>query len=115
MELIDLLWDISFLLLGISCTLLVIRKRKNFDLWASLPACGAWIVKAVRCFYFDWVNVALHNVKEDLIHSFMGKSHRMLGCLDLLTKMLMCVVFLRLVNYGIYLYKYNKALKALKK
>ena len=113
MELLDVLLDICFLLAGIACAVFVIRKRRSFDLWVSLPVCGAWVLKGIRLLCYDWVIAALETLSEEQVFSFMLKAHRTLQGMDALVFILLGVALLRLVNEGAWLHRYRKAMKQL--
>ena len=115
MELHDVLWDLCFFLLGIACTVYIIRKRKCFDLGISFPVCAAWVLKGISRLYYDWVIITVKNVYDDWIFSFMVKAHQILNALDALVFLLLCAALLRLINQGVYLHRYNKAMKRLNK
>lgn len=113
----DMIFDVGFLLLGIATMIIVLVKRKHFDLWLSLLACSAWVVKGVRLLYYDWTLLVLEAMRNagqvDDIFPFMQKSHLILAGIDGLVGLLLFVALGRFVLLGLFHRWYRKAVKSL--
>lgn len=113
----DMIFDVGFLLLGIAAMVIVLVKRKHFDLWLSLLACSAWVVKGVRFLYYNWTLLALETMRNagqvDDIFPFMQKSHLILAGIDGLVGLLLFAALGRLVLLGLFHRWYRKAVKSL--
>ena len=115
MELIDLLLDTCFLVLGIAGMVFVIVMRKRFDLWMSLLTCTAWVSKGVRLLYYDWILIALNDMKENQVFLFMKNAHLALQGMDTLVNLLLFAALVLLAMIGLYFRWYKKAIKSLVK
>ena len=117
MKSVDMIFDVGFLLLGIGAMVIVLVKRKHFDLWLSLLACSAWVVKGVRFLYFDWTLLTVEAMRNagqvDDIFTFMQKSHLILAGIDGLVGLLLFVALGRFVLLGLFHRWYRKAVKSL--
>lgn len=60
----DWIIDGFVLIFGIAGTVFMIIKRKNFDLWISIPVCAACILKGIRSFCYEWFERAMKNTQE---------------------------------------------------
>ena len=113
----DMIFDVGFLVPGIAVLAFVIVKRKHFDLWLSLLACSAWVVKGVRFLYYDWTLLVLEAMRNagqvDDIFPFMQKSHLILTGIDGLVGLLLFAALGRLVLLGLFHRWYRKAVKSL--
>ena len=110
---IDLLFDICFLLLAIAGTSFVVVMRKRFDLWLSLPTCAAWVLKGARHLYYDWMLAAIQNMKGEEIYLFVRKAHLAMGGMDQLVMLFLYAALVRLGILGLYSHWYRKARKEL--
>lgn len=113
----DMIFDVGFLLLGIAAMVIVLVKRKHFDLWLSLLACSAWVVKGVRFLYFDWTLLAIEAMRNagqvNDIFTFMQIVHLILTGIDGLVNLLLFAALGRLVLLGLFHRWYRKAVKSL--
>lgn len=110
---IELLSDVCFLILGIAGAVFVTVMRKHFDKWISLLTCTAWVLKGIRLLCYDWIIIALDNVKENKAFLFMQNAHLALQGIDTLVDILLLAALVRLVMIGLYSRWYNKAIKTL--
>lgn len=119
MEYIDIILDAVFLIILITCTILVIINRNRFDLWAALLTCAAMILKGVRRICYDLVSFnldALLNAgKGNDILLFMKIASVILRGIDTLVYLLLIAVLIRLMLIGLYSRWYNKAKNVLRK
>lgn len=113
----DMIFDVGFLLLGIGAMVIVLVKRKHFDLWLSLLACSAWVVKGVRFLYFDWTLLAIEAMRNagqvNDIFTFMQIAHLILTGIDGLVNLLLFAALGRLILLELFQRWYRKAVKSL--
>lgn len=115
MTLFDLVFDGCFLLLGIAGTVFVIANRKRLDMWISLPACMAWVLKGARHLCFDCVFAALDNMEVDNVFLFVKKANLALEAMDSGVMLLLCAALARMAIIALYSLWYRKAIKSLDK
>ncbi len=113
----DMIFDVGFLLPGIAVLAFVIVKRKHFDLWLSLLACSAWVVKGIRFLYFDWTLLTVEAMRNagqvNDIFTFMQKAHLILTGIDGLVNLLLFAALGRLILLELFQRWYRKAKKTL--
>ena len=119
MESINLVWDVIFLLLGITAAVFVIVKRNHFDLWLGLLACFAWVLKGIQMLYFDWYVTAFEamaNAGQEMeAIQFVENTIFNLNVVAALVNLLLFSAFVRLVLHGLFRCWYKKALKLMNK
>lgn len=96
MEANDLIMDVCLMVLGVAGAVFVVKKRRYFDLWASLMVCTACILKGIRLLCYDCFVMALKTQEITTDIFFIQKVSFALNCIDVMIGLLLIAALVRL-------------------